>query len=155
MVSRGCKGKLGRRVDDTDHGIWSWIPTFLSTTAVSKCGKCGCAPLPRRQEFSFLREFHILSVLQPRYARLTSTWKPCLEQGNWGDEYLRLPSPRYGAEVGQCTSVRLDIYRGPTGYLPLFMESGLSENILLHGPIGMVQLYWIGIRTDVGNLDPQ
>jgi len=57
--------------------------------------------------------------------------------------------------VGQCTSDRLDIYRGPTGYLPLYMDSGLSENIFLHGTNGMVQLYWIGIRTDVGNLEPQ
>ena len=52
-------------------------------------------------------------------------------------------------------SARLDIYRGPLGYPPLFMESELSENIFLHGTNGMVQLYWIGIRTGVGNLEPQ
>ena len=66
-----------------------------------------------------------------------------------------LCSKENGVVVGQCTSARLDIYRGPSGYPPLYTESGLSENISLHGTNGMVQLYWIGIRIDVGNLEPQ
>ena len=57
--------------------------------------------------------------------------------------------------VGQCTSDRLDIYKGPDRvYPPLFMESRLSENIFFHGTKGMVQLYWIGIRIDVGKEEP-
>jgi len=70
-----------------------------SRTAAAMGGHPCCRP--HTKEFSFLREFHILSVLQPRYARLTSTWKPrgCARKlrestiGVLGGDNLRVVTP--------------------------------------------------------------
>ena len=69
-------------------------------------------------------EFQILSVLQPRYARLTSTWKP---RAGYVDN---------GVGVGQCTSDRLDIYKGPIGYPPCLWTAGCQRTYFC-----MVQRY--------------
>jgi hypothetical protein len=98
LVSRGCKGKLGRRVDDTDHGIHLSVRVREDLDVFFfECVQSGK-----------IREFHILSVPQLHHARQTSMWNP-QATGNWGG---RFPPP---GTVWKWVKVRVTgcAYTGP------------------------------------------